>query len=239
MPNQIPIYELIQSEITNDIKTKVYKPNEKLPTEKILMDKYKVSRMTIRKILANLISEDLIYQIKGKGVFVQKEMFQKTVSLMSFREYMISRDIVPSSKVMEIRLVIPDEFIRLSLGMEVNQKAYRVIRELSGDNEPITFETSYLPHDIFPNIDQLIVDNSSIYEIMRRVYHTKLKYIKQTITATKTDEEVSDFLYGKKTGFALKVVGIVYDSEGVAIQYGASYYHAERYSYYAFNGNGM
>jgi GntR family transcriptional regulator, arabinose operon transcriptional repressor len=67
---QKPRYERIYSELKTKIIDKQIRPGEKLPTEKELIDYYQVSRITTKKALDMLVSDNLIKRIPGKGSFV-------------------------------------------------------------------------------------------------------------------------------------------------------------------------
>ncbi|MCP0887034.1 GntR family transcriptional regulator [Ligilactobacillus sp. WILCCON 0076] len=64
-------YLRVKETLKNKILFGSYHINEKLPTENELMQYFSVSRYTIRKTLANLESEHLIYRIQGAGIFVE------------------------------------------------------------------------------------------------------------------------------------------------------------------------
>lgn len=49
------------------------KPGAMLPTETALAEKFKVSRLTVHKVMANLQRDGIVQRIKGKGTFLTKE----------------------------------------------------------------------------------------------------------------------------------------------------------------------
>ena len=64
-------YEIIAVDIREDILNGIYKPNERLPFEKEICDKYDVSKMTVKKALDLLVSEGLIVKRRGSGTFIK------------------------------------------------------------------------------------------------------------------------------------------------------------------------
>ncbi len=63
-------YELIQKDIEQKIHRRVYRENERIPSEKELMIKWGVSRITATKALTELTLAGYIYRVQGKGSFV-------------------------------------------------------------------------------------------------------------------------------------------------------------------------
>ncbi|HOK56105.1 MAG TPA: GntR family transcriptional regulator [bacterium] len=70
MKNGMPDYLIIEKELREKIEKGEYKSGERIPTEVQLCEKYKVSRITLRKALSILEAEGYIYRITGKGTFV-------------------------------------------------------------------------------------------------------------------------------------------------------------------------
>lgn len=63
-------YENVKDKIKNLIKNGKYEVGSKLPTESELMEKYGVSRYTIRRAAGELESEHFIYRVQGGGMYV-------------------------------------------------------------------------------------------------------------------------------------------------------------------------
>ena len=68
---QMTKYQLIYEELKKAILRREIAPNQLLPSEKALTIKYNVSRITAKHALNQLVADDLIYRIKGKGSFVK------------------------------------------------------------------------------------------------------------------------------------------------------------------------
>ncbi|WP_438349472.1 GntR family transcriptional regulator [Paenibacillus sp. FA6] len=65
-----PMYEKIFDEVKQRIVTKAYKLGERVPSEKELAEAYSVSRITSKKALEMLATEQLIVRKPGRGSFV-------------------------------------------------------------------------------------------------------------------------------------------------------------------------
>lgn len=65
------LYQQVAAEIRNGIAEGEYKPGAPLPSEAQLIERYGVSRPTVRKAIAALRAEGLIEVIHGKGSYVR------------------------------------------------------------------------------------------------------------------------------------------------------------------------
>lgn len=65
-----PKYQLIKDEIKSWLINDHYSPHDKLPTETQLVEKFNVSRHTIRRAIGDLEVENYLYRIQGGGIFV-------------------------------------------------------------------------------------------------------------------------------------------------------------------------
>ncbi|AWW28309.1 MULTISPECIES: GntR family transcriptional regulator [unclassified Acetobacterium] len=76
------IYERIEKDILLDIKSGLLKPNEKLPTNQELAEKYHTSGVTVRKSLATLVNKGYLISIERVGTFVKER--EKDLFLINF-----------------------------------------------------------------------------------------------------------------------------------------------------------
>ena len=66
----VPLYKQLKDLLLQEIKEGIYKANQKIPTELELSEKYQISRMTVRKALAELVEEGVLAKKQGKGTIV-------------------------------------------------------------------------------------------------------------------------------------------------------------------------
>lgn len=77
-----PLHLKISEQLRRQILSGDYPPGEQFPSEYQLVERFGVSRTTIRQAIANLISQGLVVSRQGKGVFVT-ERRKVTYSLSS------------------------------------------------------------------------------------------------------------------------------------------------------------
>ncbi|MGJ8453970.1 GntR family transcriptional regulator [Pseudothermotoga sp. U03pept] len=67
-----PMYKVVKEYILSKIRKGELAAEERIPSEKELMDLFQVSRITVRKAIDELALEGYIYRLQGIGAFVQK-----------------------------------------------------------------------------------------------------------------------------------------------------------------------
>ncbi len=66
----LPLYVQIKEEILDCIKSKEFRPGDRLPSEADIIEKYGVSRITAIRVLKELESDGIVYRVHGKGTFL-------------------------------------------------------------------------------------------------------------------------------------------------------------------------
>ena len=73
LEQQTPKYVKIKDYILNMIRSGVYRPGSKIPTEKELAEKFSVSRITANKALKELAVAGVLTSVRGSGTFVKEK----------------------------------------------------------------------------------------------------------------------------------------------------------------------
>ena len=74
MPQNQPMYRHIADDLRAQMKDGKLKPNDKLPTEGDLSEKYEASRNTVREAIRRLTDEGLLESRPGQGTFVARKV---------------------------------------------------------------------------------------------------------------------------------------------------------------------
>ncbi len=65
-----PLYEQLAAELRADIASGTLAPHDPVPSESYLEQQHEVSRQTVRRAMAQLRDEGLIYTLPQRGSFV-------------------------------------------------------------------------------------------------------------------------------------------------------------------------
>jgi GntR family transcriptional regulator len=191
----IPRHTQITNWLRKQIESGIYEPEEKLPSENELAKMFDVSRVTIRRAMQSLENESVIYRCQGLGSFVSDERAPHTlVRLTDFNEDMSMAGINPSSKVLRFEPVEAPQWLSDRLKIDSDNKVLRVDRLRLGDDEPIAFDTTWLPifYGQLLDIDQL--KNETIYSILEQKYDITITKGCYRMSASLAEPEVADAL---------------------------------------------
>jgi GntR family transcriptional regulator len=177
----LPLYYQLQEIFKEKIKEGTWKEDEKVPPERELMEKYNVSRTTVRKALDELFKQGLIYRKQGVGTFVSKpKVTQNLFGEISFVQQANKQGLIPSSKIVYSSLehVIPKR-IKNIFNLNESEKIYKIIRVRLLNNEPLILETLYIPQQHAPEILKLDLEMLAICQFL--VHECELDFTHSTL----------------------------------------------------------
>lgn len=166
-----PLYIKIQNHFKELITSRKLVEDDKIPTEKDLMDEFDVSRITVVNALAELAKDGWIYRIPGRGSFVKGiPETQMAPSLLNEPRGGQSR---PRVKIGLVFPVLGDYFaIRLIAGITdgLKAKGYQLVVMLTNNTKETEKEVI---RELKNNVDGLI-----IFPVDAEVYNEEIIALK-------------------------------------------------------------
>jgi GntR family transcriptional regulator len=209
----IPLYYQLKEKLKEKIKEGSWKENQKVPSERELMDIFKISRATARKALAELMIEGLIVRRQGIGTFVAKsKVLQNLIGELSFAQQAIKQGLVPRSKVVYADL---ESSIPRVLEINKHQKVFKIIRVRFANDDPLILETLYIPQNIAPDILKQDLESIAIFQYLESDCRMKFTYSTLDIEPTLINEFEANYLKIERGKPALSLERTIY-SEGSA-----------------------
>src|ERR1700733_12366836 len=143
------LYEHVESVLAGDIADGSLSPDARLPSEDGLVERFKVSRTTVRKAIQNLIERGLVEVRRGKGTFVtQPKITQELTELTGFVEDMQALGRTPTARLVEKRVVAADETVAHQLALAPGRLGVRLMRVRLADGVAMSFDETYLPQEL-------------------------------------------------------------------------------------------
>lgn len=208
-----------------------YKANDQLPSERELCSIYNLSRITVRLALHELEREGIIYKVHGVGTFVAPKRYdQPLVKLYSFTDEMKKIGKNPSTKVIEFSTLAIGKHLAKKMDLNPNEEVNKIVRLRLADNEPLIYETTYLPKQKFPNLSANQFVTRPMYTVFYEDYNVKVTRAFETLTVTVIREDESKYLNAKVNHPAMLITRHAYFHNQL-IEYTVSVARGEKFKY--------
>lgn len=227
-----PLYLQIKQIILTEISSGRLQPDQRLPSERELSERFQVGRMTVRQALNELIHEGKIYTRMGKGTFVlAPKIDQELRSLTGFSEDVSVRGKTPSSSVLEAKIIPASPVVANALRILAREEVVLLKRLRLSDGLPLAIETAHLPLAIFPNLLDHNFAVESLYHILKVDYDATLVHAEQTIEAALATPAEIEQLSLTPPAAVLRMERLTYDQDGRVVEYVLSTYRGDRYKF--------
>jgi GntR family transcriptional regulator len=225
----IPIYHQISTGIINLIHSGVLAPNDRLPSENEFADWYSIVPMTVRQAMSELVKDGYIYRIRGRGTYVAPRFLEHTLErLVSFSEDMRSRNLNPSSKILDFEVISAPSNIARIFHLSEGSNVIRIKRLRLANNEPVGFHDAYIAGVKFTKEE--LEETGSLYELLTQK-EVVLTEGDDVIEAVESNEEMSELLKVRPGAALLRMTRTSRDSSGRTIEYVEATYRADLYRY--------
>jgi GntR family transcriptional regulator len=226
-----PLYHQIRDLLLDEIQNGGFSPGERIPSEADLEAKYKVSRITVRQAIQSLVQEGLLYRQQGRGTFVARPKVRHSLNtLTSFSRQMLDRGMTPSTKLIESEIVAARGLVQEALAVPDGTLVTKLRRLRLADEEVMGIQTAYIPVSLCPELADLIGDNISLYDLLRRKYDLRPVRAIENYTAVLLEPYEARLLDQKQRQPALAAERITYLADNRALEYVTSILRADRYT---------
>ncbi|MBS5936935.1 trehalose operon repressor [Clostridium sp.] len=228
-------YIEIYNEIVSDIENGNLEVDSKLPSEAQLMEKYSVSRDTIRKSLNLLEQNGYIQKSKGKGSFVLDiNKFNFPVSgIRSFKELIESMGKEVITSVEELSLRSPSKKTMAKLELSNEDYVWKIVRVRKIDGERIILDKDYFNARFVPTLT-LEVCKDSIYKYIEGELGLRISYAKKEITVQQATEEDKKYLDLGFDNMVVVVKSYTYLEDRSLFQYTESRHRTDKFKFVDF-----
>ena len=233
--NISPLYEQVKKHLLTLIDNGILVTGDILPSEKTLEDDFGVSRVTIRRALQELVHEERIVRIPGKGSFVLSPKIEPLTALTSFSENMRAQGYVPTYQQAQISIEDVKPNVASKLRVPENSRVVHVNRLMLADGLPMAIQDAYLPYAIYQVKPSFftpeVLTNISMYKVLELELGVKLYRAEEWVDASKAYPEEADKLQISPGDLLLIIERLTYSSENLPIEYVKLIFPANRYRY--------
>ncbi len=170
-----PLYAKVEAALISDIAAAILIPGSQLPSEDRLIERFSVSRTTVRKAIENLVTRGLVEIRRGKGTFVaQPKVSQELTELTGFVEDMHALGRTPTARVLDKRVVPASADVARQLTLAPGSQVMRIQRVRLADGVAMSFDETYLPREIGEKVVAHDLEAEPIFSLLEDKYDLPL-----------------------------------------------------------------
>jgi GntR family transcriptional regulator len=224
----VPLHHQIQRVLRSKIESGEWAPDDRMPTEMALVERFRVSRATIREALSSLTRDGLIVRHRGRGSFVAP------IRPARARPGMVTNLLLgyeAAIRVVAAATVPAPAHVMQWLGVARGTPLKRFVRVELVDGSPLAVVVNYMTEALGNRIRARDLTRLSMLELLRDRLHIPLGVIREQIEARLPDDEVASLLGIDLTQPVVVLRLIVRDARGECVQISEAFYRADRYRY--------
>jgi GntR family transcriptional regulator len=189
-----PLYEQLRGELRDRIERGAYRPGDLFPSEAELMAEHSMSRITVRRAIAELQREGLVTTRQGAGTYVSDPARAGAQCLLSFTSLVLREGRTPGARMLSMAVERGSGDIAGQLGLPADADLMHIKRLRTVDDEPVFLSDAYVPASVLPAIahDDLAASglDQSLYRLIERHHPVPLEDGEEVATAVIANEEV-------------------------------------------------
>ena len=211
-----------------------------MPAEIELAKQFGVGRVTVRHAMEQLVAEDLIVRVAGRGTFPKPQAtfplglgtpgLTQPTRLAGLMENIVSVSRATTVKLLDGRTINAPQDVAKALHVAVGTSVKKFVRLRSSCEGPLSYITTYVPLNLGEGFLRQDLATKPMLQLLSE-QGVALGRAQQTISARQADARVAQAL-GVAIGSALLAVRRrVFDSDEKPVQWLEGLYRPDRYEY--------
>jgi GntR family transcriptional regulator len=206
----------------------VYPPGAMIPNEEALCTQFQVSRITVRRAVADLESIGLLQKRHGRGTFVGSSLPPSRPSAtLGFIDALRKTATETEVEVVKVERAEPPADIARQLDLVPPAKAMHAVRLRSYKSTPVMVTEAWIPLELGRTITAKELKKKALYEILIE-QGVRFGRVVQEITAVAANPFYAKVLQTELSAPLLKLTRLLYDTKQQPAQHLTVYVSPER-----------
>jgi GntR family transcriptional regulator len=227
------LYRTVATELRDRIKRGIYRPGQRVPTEAELVREFRVSGITVRRAIRDLVLEGRLQGRRGAGVFVcERRRVVRSLGddfRASLGDEIRRAGEEPGIRELACELVEAPEDAARRLGLRPGTRVYRHEKLVLADGEPVCIDVAYLPRRLGDRVKNGLAREFVFPILLAR--GVSIPSIDFTVEGDMLSEAESRLLGLLVGSFALVVNYTPLDTDDRPLMTGRSVSRADRFTY--------
>jgi GntR family transcriptional regulator len=189
----VPLYHQLQAVLKAEIESRKWQPDEQLPNEAKLAERFGVSKITVRQALQELADLGYIRREHGRGTFVERRKFDEGPrELTSFTEEMRRHELIAQSHILSQTTIEAEAKVADALHIPLKSQVFVLKRVRLAGGEPMSVQTAHIPGSLVPQLE--VREEDSLYELLQSRYHLYAARARETYFAALAQTPTAELL---------------------------------------------
>ena len=230
----VPLYYQVEVALRRAIESGEFRDG-RLATQEELVERYGVSRITIRSALRRLEEDGLIERHRGRGTFVRQDAAAKIERhpdhLLGFEDELRRQGATPSVEVLAVEEIEPPADIGRALALLGNECAHRVRRLGRANGEPLWLESRYYPPAVAAKMVGRDLGGASLANLLEQVLGVRIAGARLRVESASANARQARHL-GVRRGHPLLVNQFAfYAADGRVLEVLRAAFRGDRYAF--------
>lgn len=228
----LPLYLRLKKLVVDAVERGLLAETDAIPGERDVARLLGISRVTVRKAFADLVSDGLLVQRQGQGTFVARHppRYELPMSrLTSFTEDMRLRGIATQSQWIDRSEGLPTPEEAMVLALSPGERVCRLHRLRLADGVPLAVELAVIPSQFLP--DPMTIAES-LYAVLESRGLRPVRAL-QRLHAVAVAGANATLLDLDDGGPALFVQRVAFLADARVVEFTRSYFRGDRYDFVA------
>ncbi|SDD96399.1 GntR family transcriptional regulator [Paenibacillus sp. UNCCL117] len=229
---ETPLYVQLTEHFRSMLETGELQPGERFPAELELVKHYGVARITVRTAIAELVQDGMLVRRQGKGTFVaEHKIDRELVNVASFTERMNSRGLRAGSRIISMKTVKAAGKTARLLGIMEGDAVIEIVRLRLSNEVPVALETSSLPADRYPGMEEGDLAEQSLYHLLDSKYGIRPAHSSKTLEMARAESREARLLGVKNAAALFLLTAVVYSEDNRVMEYVHTLFRADRFRF--------
>lgn len=224
----VPLHHQLFVVLRDQILRGLYAPGAPIPNETRLGELFRVSRITVRRAVADLEAQGLLEKRHGHGTFVRMDLPpQRPAATLGFVDSLRKQQQNTQVAVLELEVATAPPVVALQLALSPTERAVHAVRLRSAGGRPLMVTDAWVPERLGARITRAGLRRQGLYELLMSE-GIRFGRVVQEISAEPCDPRMAQLLQVAAGSPLLRMYRLLYDTDGQAVQHITIHFTSER-----------
>ncbi len=189
-----PRFQVIKDAITQAIRERKYLPDDQIPTEYELAEKFKVSRMTANRAVRELVGEGLLVRHQGLGTFVATlQVESPLLEIRNIADEIRERHNVYSNERYKLEKIRSNKKLADLLGIAAGDPVFYSLMVHKENGRPLQFAERYVNASLVPDYLRQDFSEMTPSEYLSELFPlSEVEHVVEAVLPSQQEQELLD-----------------------------------------------